>query len=164
MIGNETITCLIDKTTKLPEDDKLARLFLYQKYLWFIYIINNLIRKQQTIYSYCLNYSITINEGINPIPYNNSGVHIIHRYSRVFFSAFYTQLWGCILYTGECYTRNFTVTFLNEYTKNFQSQINPMTKIKETFLGNIKLQNPTGLRPIAMLIHFLYIILCVLIK
>lgn len=52
MIGNETITCLIDKTTKLPEDDKLARLFLYQKDLWVFYIINNQIRKQQTIYSY----------------------------------------------------------------------------------------------------------------
>lgn len=94
MIGNATITCLIDKTTKLPDDDKLARLFLYQKDLWVFYIINNQIRKQQTIYSYCLNYSITINEGINPIPYNHSGVRITHRNSGFFFSAFYTQLWG----------------------------------------------------------------------
>lgn len=33
------------------------------------------------------------------------------------FPAFYTQLWGCVLYTGACYTENFTITKIL-YMKN----------------------------------------------
>lgn len=35
------------------------------------------------------------------------------------FWAFYTQLWGCILYTGACYTQNFMVCVLTaEFCSN----------------------------------------------